>query len=269
MEYKEKDFRNLEMMEEYFSQKGNYDFVSTLQLCKRALFPESSSNPFFTLEHEEEIDGLIDDLNAMTEEIPKEQSNRIEILVPYNKNALVISVGGAGHRLVNKAIERKWWPKSCFLSIDIDQDDLSNSKAEYSYLIDETPEGAVCDENVREEINAILKRERRTLAILVFSMAGRTANTGIVEELVSLCTSEYGMNVILAGYLPFSFEADHVKERAMNLKKRLEDTNSECIFIENDVVFRYCNKRTTMPYALGILAEIMGERISKTDNMKR
>ena len=94
----------------------------------------------------------------------------------------------------------------------------------------------------------------------MFNAAGHMSE--LAEEIIVLCY-EIGVFPFAACFMPFSFEPDNRKKHAVEIKKSLEKEAFRSIFLENDEVYHFTNRRTTMPYAIGILQDIMAEQISK------
>lgn len=263
----ENDLKRIEEMIDYFSRKGDWDYVSTLLLCKYKLFPE-------LMPADDRLENIVqeklEELKAAVTEA--KQKRRVEILPAPMEGTTIISLGTCGHGFVNRTIDRRWWPGCNFVSVDWDSEELSASAAENTFLleiesgqIEASVNAAPLDlkplfKKIRPQLIELLKKENRKNVIIVFNAAGHMSE--LAEEIIVLCY-EIGVFPFAACFMPFSFEPDNRKKHAVEIKKSLEKEAFRSIFLENDEVYHFTNRRTTMPYAIGILQDIMAEQISK------
>ena len=265
----ENDLKRIEEMIDYFSRRGDWYYVSTLLLCKYSLFPELMPAD----DHQEKTaDEILEELKEAVIPSEVEKKRRVEILPAPMEGTTIISLGTCGHGFVNRTIDRRWWPGCNFVSVDWDSEALSESAAETKFLLEIGLEQIETSLNnsplelkpifikIRPQLVELLKKDNRKNVIIVFNAAGHMSD--LAEEIVALCY-EIGVFPFVACFMPFSFESEKRRNHAMKIKTDIEKEAFRSIFLENDEVYHFTNKRTTMPYAIGILQDIMAERISR------
>lgn len=263
---KEKYLRMIDEMISFFSGRGEKNYVSTLNSCKQALFPEMlNANDSVS-----EDDGALCKLREEVAYLKGKQSRRVEVLPPAMEGTLFVSLGPYGHSFINKALNERWWPGCEFLSIDFDSKALSCSKSSITVLLKkEKVDSKPYDEEERllnafkkkeTELIEILKHENRKNVVLVFSAADEMSDVAL--EVIRLCYN-LQMFVYISCLMPFQTAAKKKRHHATKIKKMLEAEAINSIFLESDTAFTLVDKRTTAPYAIGVLQDVMADRISK------
>ncbi len=256
-------------MIDYFASKEKWNYVSTLLLCKASLLPDSMPTDDRS---EKTVDELLEELKAATKRLEETRDRRGEIIPSPMQGTIIFSLGTCGHGFVNRAIDRRWWPGCCFASVDWDSEALSESAAENKFLLEiglEDIETSINESSLdlmpyfnklKPQIVELLKRENRKNVIIVFNAAGHMSE--LAKEIIVL-SYELGALPFAACFIPFSFESERRRKHAIRIKADIENVAFKSIFLKNDEALHFIDRRTTMPYAIGVLQDIMADRINK------